>query len=302
MINRLIVLLSALCLNPLFGTVEDNLSRGFDKSDPQAHQMANIDFIYMINLDSRPEKFASCAEQLSPYGIYPFRVSAVDGRKLTLDVINDVGVTYEPWMESGHLGTSYLPGGDLKPFHDILHVVGRNYFTYCMGRAPIAIALSHLSVLQDAYDAGYETIWVMEDDIQIIKDPNTIPSLINKLDDLLGKRWDILFTDQDTKNSRGEYVPCFSYAWRPNFTPKNPERFGERKDVSAEFRKIGARYGTYSMIVRRSGIKKILKFIKEFKIFLPYDMDFYLPNDISMYTVREDVVSTMPRALTDNNL
>lgn len=30
--------------------------------------------------------------------------------------------------------------------------------------------LSHLSVLKDALDSGYETIWVMEDDIHIIQD------------------------------------------------------------------------------------------------------------------------------------
>ena len=97
-------------------------------------------------------------------------------------------------------------------------------------------------------------------------------------------------------------MPCLGYAWRPNFTPKNPQRFAVRKDVSADFRRIGARYGAYSMIVRRSGMKKILEFIKQYKIFLPYDMDFYMPDNVRMYTVIDDVISTMPRALSDNNL
>ena len=54
------------------------------------------------------------------------------------------------------------------------------------------------------------------------------------------------------------------------------------------------------MIVRRSGMKKILDFIKAHKIFLPYDMEFYLPQGIRMYSLKDDVVSTQIKALSDN--
>ena len=54
------------------------------------------------------------------------------------------------------------------------------------------------------------------------------------------------------------------------------------------------------MIVRRTGMKKILDFIKTHHIFLPYDMDFYMPENIRIYTVINDVVSTQPGALSDN--
>lgn len=54
------------------------------------------------------------------------------------------------------------------------------------------------------------------------------------------------------------------------------------------------------MIVRRSGMKKLLKFFNKYQIFLPYDMDFVLPNDIKLFTVNEDVVSTITNALSDN--
>ncbi|MFI5334691.1 MAG: hypothetical protein ACHQT8_05965 [Chlamydiales bacterium] len=54
------------------------------------------------------------------------------------------------------------------------------------------------------------------------------------------------------------------------------------------------------MILRRSGIQKILNFLKCHQIFLPYDMEYTLPPDIRLYTVLEDIVSTQPRAPTDN--
>jgi len=263
--------------------------------------MRNIDFIYTINLDQRPEKFKNCTDQLSPYDIHPFRFSAVNGWELTLEMVNDVGVKYAPGMAKQLWGTCYLPGGNWEPHHEILQVEGRNYFCHCMARGPIGIVLSHLSVLKDAYDSGYNTIWVMEDDIQVMRDPHLISSLIRKLDKAVGKKgWDILFTDRDTKNQKGEYVPCLGYAKRPNYTPKNPGRFAVRKQVGTDFMQVGARYGAYSMIVRRSGMKKILDFINRYHIFLPYDMDFYMPEDIRLFAVIDDVVSTQPQAISDN--
>jgi GR25 family glycosyltransferase involved in LPS biosynthesis len=284
-------------LAPLFGGVEDHLKKATDKEGP--YQMRNIDFIYMINLDQRPEKYASSFDQLAPYGVTPYRFSAVNGWELSLKDINDVGIKYEPWMRQGLMGTYYLVENKGEPQHEIMSVLGRNYFCHCMSVGAIGIALSHLSILKDALDSGYETIWVMEDDIEVIRDPHLISDLIEKLDAQVGKEgWDFLFTDFDTKNNSGAYVPCTGAAFRPNFPYMDHDRFVIRFDISPEFRKIGARYGAYSMIVRKSGMEKMLNFMRN-GIFLPYDMEYTLP-DVRMFTVREDVVSTQINALSDN--
>jgi len=279
--------------------IEKYLKKAGEKTSD--HGLKNIDCAYIINLDQRPEKLKSCTDQLSPYNISPFRFSAVNGWELSLETVNTLGVKYDSDMRKELWGTSYLSDQDWMPHHEIMQVEGRNYFCHCMARGPIGIVLSHLSVLKDAYDAGYKTIWVMEDDIQVIRDPNLISTYIEKLDALVGSdQWDILFTDRDTKNQRGEYVPCMGYAQRPNFTPKNPERFAMRQQVGTEFMKVGARYGAYSMIVRRPAMKKILNFIDQYRIFLPYDMEFYLPDSIKLYALLDDVVSTLPQAISDN--
>jgi len=266
------------------------------------HQMKNIDFIYTINLDRRPEKFESCIKQLHPHGIFPYRFSAVNGWELSFETIQQLGVIYSPDMKTNNLwGTCYLPEHNGKPYHEIMHVPGRTYFSHCLSRGAIGIVLSHLSILQHAYDSGFNTIWVMEDDIELLQNPHLLSTAIDKLDALVGKHgWDILFTDRDTKNQKGEYVPCTAFARKPNFTPRHQERFRIRYEVSPDFQKIGARYGAYSMIIRRSGMKKILDFIKTYKVFLPYDMEFYLPNDIRLYAVTKDIVSTQIKAPSDN--
>ncbi len=282
----------------LAASVLDYLKPALDKDG--FHQMRNIDFIYTINLDRRPEKFASCVNQLIAHGIEPYRFSAVNGWELTLDAINALGVELEPWMATGTWGTCYLPGKNGEPHHEPVYQLGRTYFCHCMSRGAIGIVLSHLSILQDAYDSSYETIWVMEDDIQVLRDPHLLSDLIDQLDALVGKEgWDLLFTDQDTKNNLGQYVPNTGFAWRPNYAPPNPSQFSQRS-VVGPFRKVGARFGAYSMIVRRSGMEKILDFFKDYGIFLPYDIDFYMPPGIHLFSVINDVVSTQPGAPSDN--
>lgn len=311
---RLFLLICVVSSQGLFADISDHFKKPLkhgplfhnknNVNKSRRHSIRNVDFIYLINLDQRPEKFAHCLNELKPYGIRPFRFSAVNGWELSLEAINDVGVKYIPSkMQGGKMATTYLINGDGTPHHENVSVPGRSYFVHCMAKGTIGIVLSHLSVLQDAYDSGYQTIWVMEDDIQVIRNPHVISKLITKLDALVGKKgWDVLFTDYDIKNGEGQYVPCSGYAWRPNFLPVNPEKYSRKEKVSADFRMVGARFGAHSMIVRRSGMKKILDFIKRYRIYLPYDMDYYLPFDINMYTVLDDVVSNLPKALSDNGV
>ncbi len=294
---RLLLFIISLCA--LHADIEDHLKPVGDKSG--VHQMKNIDFIYLINLDKRPEKLKLCIHQLLPYGIYPHRFSAVNGWELPLEVINDVGLKYESWMPGGQWGTCFLLENGGKPYDEPIEIPGRTYFHRTVAPGAIGCVLSHLSVLQDAIDSGYETIWIMEDDIEIVRDPHLLSALIDQLDSLVGKKgWDILFTDPDTKSQQGDYVPCISYVPRPNFNPSNPGKFAERHNISTDLRRVGARFGSYSMIIRRSGMKKILNFIKLHQVFLPYDMEYTLPPNIRLYTVREDIVSTQPQAPTDN--
>lgn len=304
----------------IFASFENYLKPAPDKAE--IHSMPGIDFIYMINLDQRPEKFQNSFQQLILYGIHPYRFSAVNGWELSLDAINDVGVKYAPGMDDGFFATRYRlkESGEeyfpnIKPcsnpacpcnlpyiwHHEPIGKVGCTYFCHCPSPGMIGIALSQLSILKDAYDSGYKTIWVMEDDIEVLQDPRILSDLIEKLDQL-DPDWDILFTDRDTKNNDGVNVPCYAFAKRPNFTPPDPNKFAEKIDISPDFRKIGARYGAYSMIIRRSGMKKLLDFFREYQIYLPFDMDYTQPPTIRLYTVRHDVVSTRPKSLSDNGI
>jgi GR25 family glycosyltransferase involved in LPS biosynthesis len=165
--------------------------------------------------------------------------------------------------------------------------------------------MSHISVIKDAWESGYETIWVMEDDIEVIEDPNLISDLIDELDELVGKgNWDVLFTDVDYRKAPGDYLIAKGAAKRPDLDCSLAERQSNKYTlnykVSPHFRKVSARFGTHSMIIRRSGIEKLLKFSLEHLIYLPYDMDNYLAPGIERYSFSRDIVSNMLNALSDN--
>jgi GR25 family glycosyltransferase involved in LPS biosynthesis len=243
-----------------------------------------VDYIYMINLDQRPEKFEPSKQDLGRFGIVPYRFSAVNGWELPFDIIKNLGIRYRKGMIKGVMGTYYQYPEDTTniKYHDIakhktIEDDKRVYFSHCMGFGAVGIVLSHLSVLYDAYHSGYETIWVMEDDIEVKRNPHELSKFIHQLDAKLGHdNWDILFTDPNTKNQAGEYIPCAGFATRPDYISQNNPSL--LRPISKQLSRIAARYGAYSMIVRRSGIEKILAFHHKHRVFLPYDMEFPMIN------------------------
>ena len=265
--------------------------------------MNEIDFIYMINLDERPEKFHLSEAQLNQYGIYPYRFSAVNGWKIPAEAFGHLGVKIFPPSVQGQFMGSIYKNVNHTPYlsNELIHSSGDAYFILGMSRGSIGIVLSHLSVLYDAYNSNYQTIWVMEDDIETLDDPRQISNLIRTLDQL-SPDWDVLFTDIDTKDKKGRRVPCRALAARPNFGMQPLEFYLNRfYPINDELSGCGMRYGAYSMIVRRSGMKKILEHFKNYGVFIPYDMDYWLVPDLKMFTVNWDIVSTRIDAPTDNH-
>ncbi len=297
---RLLFFLLLSLSSALWADLENHLKKCAGKSELST--LRNIDFIYLINLDQRPEKLKASLDQLAPYEIHPYRFSAVNGWELSLEAINDVGLIYTVEMEGGFLGTSYHLNGGFEPSHEIIQNYGQTYFCHCLARGPIGIALSHISILQDAYDSGYETIWVMEDDIQVVKDPRFLSYIIDKLDHQVGPdNWDILFTDRDMLDNNGNYTTTYWAGRRPDYYLYSKfNDYGIKNQISPDFFQIGARSGAHSMILRRSGIRKLLQFFKAHNIFFPYDMDYILPAGIKLFTVVEDIVTNTPKAPSDN--
>lgn len=255
-------------------------------------QIPNIDFIYLINLDKRTDRLTRSTEQLSKYHISPHRFPAVYGPLLTKKELDNIGLKFGPMMSSYLWVLTPSENGQLE-FHFLNNSLdGFTVFSQYMNLGAIGCALSHLSILQDAYDSGYETIWVMEDDILLKKDPHCLSKLIDELDHLIGTDgWDILYTDRDEyKHNKLDNIE-FWWMERPDFISINPALFTHRQRINANFTQIGSRTRTHSMIIRRSGIKKILDHIKNNGVFLPYDHDIAFAEGIQLFMLNYPVVT-----------
>jgi len=269
-----------------------------NKSDE--HGMPGIDFIYMINLDERPEKYERSMDALKPYGIFPYRFSAVNGWKLSFEALDNLGAMYEPGTPEGPIASVYRHVNDKEYMSfEIMKEPGISYYCHSLSRGAIGCLLSHLSVLQDAYDSGYNTIWIMEDDIRVVSDPCELSTLINVLDSL-APDWDVFFTDPETKNGDGNHVHCGGIRPRPNFPYQPLAYYANRNYLHPDIVKMGLRFGAYSMILRRSGIKKLLDYFKTYKLFFPYDMEYYFPPDIKLFSCTRDIVTTIAGGISDN--
>lgn len=257
----------------------------------------NIDYIYMINLDQRPERWLSCSLQLTPYGIFPQRFPGIYGWTLPPSVLNEIGLKFGHGMWTGFEPVLHFePGGHGERTYLYLNgaAYGKTVFSGWTVIGTIGCSLSHLSVLHDAYTSSYETIWVMEDDIKIIKDPHLLSGLIDELDALVGEEgWDVLYTDYDylfvdkTRDLRSQ-IPMM---WRPDMPFLNINFLAEHEPVGEKFMKIGSRMRAHSIIYRRSGIKKILDFYREHNNFLPYDQEIALVPGIKLFVVTDTIVS-----------
>lgn len=265
-------------------------------------QMRNIDFIYVINLDRRPERWQDVLKELVPYDILPHRFSAVDGWALPSTVLNDIGVTITPETKRcpkpDKYGSYFLP--DLTRINVDLDekCYGKKFISNHTSRGAVGCTLSHFSILEDAYNSGYETIWVMEDDIRVAENPHIISDLVDRLDGLVGREgWDLLYTEEGYYPAFGDYrdknLSVYSYwIWRPDMFEGDTSSLVSHKNIGSDFIKIGLKWGTRSMIIRRSGMKKILDFAKNQGIFLPIDCELAFIPQMKLFITNRNIVVT----------
>ncbi len=291
--------LLALWILPCDAAIEPHL-RKVEHRHP-LKQIKNIDCIYLLNLDERPEKFHACMSQLAPYGIFPERVSSIYGWRLTKETLDEIGLVLTPGMKMQlvFLTSEVMIECRRKkceineiPLEDLY---GQTIFSAWTSLGAVGCTLSHLSAIKDGYDAGYEAIWVMEDDIHVDENPRQLTKLIAKLDDLVGPAgWDVLYTDCifERCKTEGSLVKALPWMWRPD-VPLEP-KVQDYHEVGADFVKIGNRIGAHSLVIRRCGMKKILDFYRKHQIYVPYDHELSLIPDIRLFVTKKSIVTARP--------
>lgn len=217
--------------------------------------LSGVDCIYLINLDRRPERLKRMKEILDAYQLHFQRVQAVDGRHLSSKTKQALFGDYPVRMSNGAIG--------------------------CL--------LSHLSILQDAFERGYPCIWILEDDVFVKEDPHVLAPLLQELEHL-DPNWDLLFTDPDAKSPDGHYVRPITSDFRPG-QPRYPISYFQKKQKVGPFFRIRQRYGTWSLFVSRRGIEKLLDYYQHVHLWGVYDVDLFYTPTLRCYTTSRDIVT-----------
>ncbi|MGB7978578.1 MAG: glycosyltransferase family 25 protein [Chlamydiales bacterium] len=260
-----------------------------------ATSIEGVDCTYLINLDERRDRLNECLQNLLPFGILPQRFPAIYGWRIPLEEYADLGVKFGPGMWPGKENALLAVPNRGFFFVQLSEAFyGQTFFSGWLTPGALGCTLSHLSVLQDALDAGYETIWVLEDDFVLIENPHLLSGKIEELDRLVGASgWDVLYTDSDYLfgvDPTQDLQAQLPMKWRPDRPDFDLKTLLGSTPVGDGFLKIGSRIGTHSMMIRRSGVEKILRFNKEHGIFMPYDHEIAFVPDIRLYALKQPIV------------
>jgi GR25 family glycosyltransferase involved in LPS biosynthesis len=229
--------------------------------------IAGIDCIYVINMDARVEKWKRVKALFDQQGLKVNRVSGVNGYIISEDERRELSGPYPVRLRGTQIG--------------------------CL--------LSHLSIIHDAYKRGFQTIWIMEDDIEFLKDIHEIPPLLQTLGEK-DPLWDIFYTDVDWRRPDGTYLLSFNYDPRPDQPVPFTEYKQPREKITPEIMRIRQRWGTHSMILSKAGIKKIVDYYNRLFLWVPIDADLHYIPQIREYASTHDIVSNWNQSLISDTV
>jgi len=233
-----------------------------------------VDCIYLINLEKCPQKWQRVKSICDGFGLKINRFNAINGWKLNRRAIDDL--------------CQYDDGKD-----------GYKFFSdqRSFSKGHLGCFLSHLSIIHDAYQRGFQVIWTMEDDVDFFQDVKILPNFISDLT-RLDPEWDIFYTDLEWGGNTGSKASLdFVSSWLKTIPPGRLRPGQPRKDIAhflqrttfGPFVKIHYRWGTHSLLFSRKGMKKIIDYFNQYRYYVSIDIDFHFIPDMREYALQEDV-------------
>lgn len=217
-----------------------------------------IDCVYVINLDARPEKWERMQGLLKEKGIHANRIAAVNGWELTDDIAKELAGPYSVQLKGGALG--------------------------CL--------LSHISIYKDAYDRGFKTIWIMEDDVDFLGDVREITSYLSVLS-RVDPGWDVFYTDVDCRNDQGSYFMSVNEKGRPDQQISPPWYYCLRVLACNGIMRVFGRYGTTSMLISSSGLEKLMNYFSHVYVYPSLDHDIHFIPGLKQYIPGKEIVTNL---------
>lgn len=221
-----------------------------------------INCIYVINIDYRKDKWERLLPMFEKMNVRVNRMSAVIGKDLT-DADKQAMFGDSPVTLSG---------------------------------PEIGCLLSHISIIKDAKERNFDVIWICEDDLEFNEPVDILPGYIKKLNEI-DPEWDILYTDTNCRDPYDWYYYPLSTNPRPGQHLPSFHFMNKRTPVAEGLERIRIRYGTTSMVISKSGIKKILNYFSHIYLWVPYDWDLHYIPRIKEYGITRDAITNLRQGI-----
>lgn len=254
------------------------------------HSISKIDYIYVINLEKDLARFRKLKKEFKKYDITPYRFNAVKPKELNYRNLSRI--CFRTKKEGNVYQALRLMkyGKNFSLIPSSMNYENTNFVHYSMCLEDLARDLDFLSIIFDAYKNKYEAIWIMEDYVNIILDPNVLSGDIVYLEQF-DHNWDVLYTDYESKAHRPVRFDDFYLPLRTDVNFLTSDYYRGREISSPPFASLGLRSGAYSFILSRHGIKKIVDYYKSHKFFIPFEIELQIIPDMNRYVLLEDVVT-----------
>lgn len=197
-----------------------------------SHKMAGIDFIYVVTAKIC-HRFNDLKRSFAKYGLNPYRFTAFESKDISFNSMLRTclhGSRRYSGIEANRL---IVRGGEFVLDKGKMSSSKEGYVHRGMSLKSLSRSLSHISIIKDALDSGYETIWIMDSATELRRNPNDLSIYVAKANEAI-PGWTSLYTDYSERDQADQLKPLRKFFFRPDVEFLDPDDYLARADNIAD--------------------------------------------------------------------
>jgi hypothetical protein len=205
------------------------------RKNKSAHNMPGIDFIYVI-ANKKCHRFNGLMRSFSRYGINPYRFTAFESKDISFNTMFRACIHGSRRYSGFEANRLIVRGGKFVLDKRKMSSAKEGYVNRAMSIKCISRALSHISIIKDAIDSGYEHIWIMDSGTELRRNPHDLSIYVAKANEEIPD-WTSLYTDYSERDQADQLKPLTKFYLRPDVDFYDPnyylDRAGEEEKTDA---------------------------------------------------------------------
>jgi hypothetical protein len=291
--------------------------------DKEYHKMSGIDFVYVITA-KKCNRFDDLKRSFSKYNVFPYRFTSFSPKDISHDTMFRTCLRGSRRYKRIEANKLVVRRGKFVLDKRKMRSSRAGHIHRRMSLKALSRALSHISIIKDALDSGYEHIWIMDSGTTLRTDPNTLCTYLERADKEIPD-WTSIYTDFSERDAEDYLEPIGHFYGRPDVEFLEPDEYlvreeqnndpydysddevdggsdqdssggyQEREDglekgkLDDKFTHVGLLKGAHSYILNKKGMKLIMDWYLDHKIFIPYAQEIQIIPGMHPYCTPEPI-------------